>query len=94
MLRCAVLCCACTLWHLLLHVCNWTALVYVSNTCRHYMDLLLPIIKRQDFTAVITHRLPLADGAHAYRMFDSKEAGCIKVVMRPWPGTEGTTAAV
>ena len=34
-----------------------------------------------DPTAVITHRLPLAEAAEAYRLFDSREA--TKVVLTP-----------
>jgi threonine dehydrogenase-like Zn-dependent dehydrogenase len=34
-----------------------------------------------DPTPVVTHRLPLADAAEAYRLFDSREA--TKVVLSP-----------
>jgi len=33
--------------------------------------------------ALITHRLPLSAGAEAYRTFDTKHDGCIKVVLTP-----------
>lgn len=35
--------------------------------------------------ALITHRLPLAQGAEAYRLFDAKLDGCVKVVLTPGP---------
>lgn len=51
------------------------------------MECLLPLVASkavQDITRIITHRLPLRDAAAAYRLFDSKQEGCIKVVFRPW----------
>lgn len=36
-----------------------------------------------DPSFVITHKLPLADGPGAYRMFRDKKDGCIKVVLKP-----------
>jgi len=30
-----------------------------------------------------THHLPLAEGPAAYAMFQKKQDGCIKVVLRP-----------
>ena len=56
--------------------------------CRHYMDRLLPLVQSRKYdlaAAVISHRLPLSAGPGAYRMFDRREAGCTKVVLRPWP---------
>jgi S-(hydroxymethyl)glutathione dehydrogenase/alcohol dehydrogenase len=32
---------------------------------------------------VITHRLPLAEAPRGYAMFQRKEEGCIKVVLKP-----------
>jgi threonine dehydrogenase-like Zn-dependent dehydrogenase len=53
---------------------------------RHYMEKLLPLVqeKQWPFTDIITHRLPLSQGVEAYRMFDKKLDGCIKVVLDPW----------
>jgi threonine dehydrogenase-like Zn-dependent dehydrogenase len=53
---------------------------------RHYMEKLLPLVQSQvwPFTEIITHRLPLSQGVEAYRMFDKKLDGCIKVVLDPW----------
>jgi threonine dehydrogenase-like Zn-dependent dehydrogenase len=36
-----------------------------------------------DPTFVITHHLPLSDAAHAYKMFNDKAEGCVKVVLKP-----------
>lgn len=53
---------------------------------RRYMEQLLPLVqsKQWPFTDIITHRLPLSQGVEAYRMFDQKLDGCIKVVLDPW----------
>lgn len=32
---------------------------------------------------LVTHHLPLADAPQAYQMFQAKESGCLKVVLRP-----------
>jgi threonine dehydrogenase-like Zn-dependent dehydrogenase len=46
-------------------------------------ELLLARLSRGELdpSAIITHRLPLADAAEAYRLFDSREA--TKVVLSP-----------
>ncbi len=47
---------------------------------RSLMDELLPVVRRRpELAAIVTHRRGLADGAAAYRMFDEKTDGCIKV---------------
>ncbi|MBY4897921.1 zinc-dependent alcohol dehydrogenase [Cupriavidus sp. AU9028] len=47
-------------------------------------DLLQRIIDKQiDPTFVITHRVPLSEGASMYETFRDKHDGCIKVVMTP-----------
>jgi threonine dehydrogenase-like Zn-dependent dehydrogenase len=33
---------------------------------------------------IITHRLPLTEVAHAYKIFKDKEEDCVKVVLDPW----------
>jgi threonine dehydrogenase-like Zn-dependent dehydrogenase len=50
-----------------------------------YLPVLLDrIVKGEiDPSFVITHRVPLAQAAAAYRTFRDKEDGCIKVVMKP-----------
>lgn len=54
----------------------------------HAPRYLKPLLSRIengeiDSTAVISHRLPLSEAASAYEMFNGKESGCVKVVMRP-----------
>jgi threonine dehydrogenase-like Zn-dependent dehydrogenase len=48
---------------------------------RSRMEGLLPLVRRrrEDLAALITHRLPLAEGAAAYALFDAKRDGCLKV---------------
>jgi len=38
---------------------------------------------RFDPTDIITHRLPLDQAEHAYRIFNDKLEHCIKVVLKP-----------
>ena len=48
------------------------------------MDELLPLLQRRtDLAAIVTHVRPLAEGAEAYRMFDRKLDGCIKLAFVP-----------
>ncbi len=50
-----------------------------------YVDRILTHIERAeiDATDIITHRLPLSEGAHAYDIFDHKKDNCIKVILKP-----------
>ena len=50
-----------------------------------YIDMILELIKKGKFDAtdIITHRLPLDKGEHAYEIFDEKKDNCIKVVLHP-----------
>lgn len=50
-----------------------------------YVDPILQMIKenRIDPTDIITHKLPLNQGTHAYEIFDKKEDNCIKVILKP-----------
>ncbi len=41
------------------------------------------IAQRLPIEKLITHRIPLEEAADAYRMFDAREDGCIKVVFEP-----------
>ena len=52
---------------------------------RRYMDQLLPFLAsgKYDFGPLLSHRLPLSEGAHAYRIFADKSEGCTKVVLTP-----------
>lgn len=50
-----------------------------------YMPQILDIIKKGEYdpTDIITHKLSLSEGKHAYDIFDSKLDNCIKVVLKP-----------
>jgi threonine dehydrogenase-like Zn-dependent dehydrogenase len=52
---------------------------------RALLERMLAIARsgRFDLGAVISHRLPLADGARAYEMFDQRRDGCTKVLLAP-----------
>jgi threonine dehydrogenase-like Zn-dependent dehydrogenase len=62
-------------------------LTYRVGRCpaRHYMERLLPLVRerRLDITSIITHRMPLEEGTEAYRIFDEKLDGCVKIVLVP-----------
>ncbi len=49
------------------------------------MDQLLGYVQEGKLRAddVITHRMPLSDGAEAYRLFNAKEDGVVKIVLKP-----------
>jgi 2-desacetyl-2-hydroxyethyl bacteriochlorophyllide A dehydrogenase len=57
---------------------------YRAGRCpaRHYMGKLLPILEqgKLPIEQVITQRLPLADGAEAYRNFSERQPGWTKAV--------------
>ncbi len=50
-----------------------------------YIERILNLIQegRFDATDIITHRLSLDQGEHAYKIFDKKQDNCIKVVLKP-----------
>jgi threonine dehydrogenase-like Zn-dependent dehydrogenase len=53
---------------------------------RRWVDDLLPLLTDDDPLGtgdLVTHSLPLGDAPRGYRMFQRKEDGCIKVVLRP-----------
>lgn len=51
---------------------------------RSLMDELKGLLRRRsDLGAIVTHVLPLAQGAEAYERFDLKQDGCIKVAFAP-----------
>ena len=62
-------------------------LTYAAGRCpaRRYLERLLSGLAewRWDPTPIISHRLPLAAGQDAYRMFAERREGCTKVVFRP-----------
>jgi len=51
----------------------------------HYMPYLYDLIAKGkvDPGDVITHKLPLDQAEHGYKIFDGKEDGCIKVILKP-----------
>lgn len=51
----------------------------------HYMPELYSMIVQGkiDPTKIITHRLPLEQASHAYRIFNDHEEDCIKIVLKP-----------
>ncbi|KXZ56260.1 hypothetical protein GPECTOR_1g227 [Gonium pectorale] len=53
-----------------------------------YWHQLLDMIKsgKLDPTIVITHEMPLEDAPHAYKIFNDKTDGCIKVVLKTGVG--------
>jgi len=52
---------------------------------QNYFNTLMPLIEsgRIDPTEIITHRMPLAEGAAGYEMFAARGADVLKVVMTP-----------
>ncbi|WP_174734894.1 zinc-dependent alcohol dehydrogenase [Mesobacillus harenae] len=51
----------------------------------HFMPKLYDMIINEEInpTDIITHRLPLSDAAHAYKIFNDRTDDCIKVVLKP-----------
>lgn len=63
-------------------------LTYRVGRCpaRDYMLRLAPVVREEldvDITDIVSHRLPLSDAPAAYRMFDERRDGCMKVVLEP-----------
>ena len=62
-------------------------LTYSAGRCpaRRYLERLLWGLaeRRWDPTPIISHRLPLAAGQDAYRMFAERREGCTKIVFKP-----------
>lgn len=53
---------------------------------RRWVDDLLPLVGDDDplgLDTFATHHLPLASAPEAYRMFQQKDDGAVKVVFRP-----------
>jgi threonine dehydrogenase-like Zn-dependent dehydrogenase len=50
-----------------------------------YVDEILGLVADRKLKAddIITHRLPLEEAPNAYRIFNRKEDGCVKVVLKP-----------
>ncbi|HEY8377367.1 MAG TPA: hypothetical protein VIK91_12815, partial [Nannocystis sp.] len=55
-----------------------------THTHRYALPLLRRIADGEiDPTFVITHRMALEEAPRAYQMFQRKEQGCVKVILRP-----------
>lgn len=50
------------------------------------IDKLMTMVVEGRLTAadLVTHRLPLDEGPHAYRIFNDKTEDCLKIVLNPW----------
>lgn len=55
-------------------------------TVHRYIDELLQLVETRKLQPddIITHRLPLKEAPRAYDIFNRKEDGCVKVVLKPW----------
>ncbi|MDZ7266668.1 MAG: alcohol dehydrogenase family protein [candidate division KSB1 bacterium] len=62
-------------------------LTYRTGRCsaRYYAGRLLSLLqqRKHELARLISHRLPLAQGAQAYQIFAEKQDGCIKVILQP-----------
>ncbi len=53
---------------------------------RRWVDDIMPLLTDEDPLGVdtfATHHVPLSEAAHAYEIFQAKQDGCCKVVLRP-----------
>ncbi|MEU7581505.1 zinc-dependent alcohol dehydrogenase [Streptomyces sp. NPDC041068] len=53
---------------------------------RRWVNQILPLLDDEDVLGVddfATHRLPLAEAPHAYEIFQRKEDGAVKILLRP-----------
>jgi threonine dehydrogenase-like Zn-dependent dehydrogenase len=50
-----------------------------------FVPTLIPLIQsgRLDPMSLISHRLPLSQGKHAYELFDKRLEGCLKIALTP-----------
>lgn len=62
-------------------------LTYRVGRCpaRRYMEKLIPLVRsrKYDLTPMLSHRLPLSEGARGYRIFAEKKERCTKVLLLP-----------
>ena len=51
----------------------------------NYIDHLIELVKDEKVVLddIITHKLPLSQVSHGYKIFDEKEEDCVKVVLKP-----------
>lgn len=64
---------------------------------QRYWPILLPKVLAGELmpSLVITHRLPLEDVARAFKIFNDKADGCVKVLLKPsqhavWPAGDAS----
>jgi alcohol dehydrogenase len=52
----------------------------------NYIDQLVQLVTEGKIKLddVITHKMPLGDAPHGYKIFNDKEDNCVKVVLKPW----------
>lgn len=54
---------------------------------KHWIDELLPLVEEPSdplgVNDLMTHEVPLTEAPRAYEMFQKKQDGCVKVVLRP-----------
>jgi threonine dehydrogenase-like Zn-dependent dehydrogenase len=50
-----------------------------------YVKRLIDHIRAGDIdpSFVVTHKLPLSEAAHGYKIFNEKKDGCIKIILKP-----------
>ncbi len=48
-------------------------------------------MKQGQLTAedIVTHAFPLEDGPSAYRIFNDKTDGAVKIILKPWESGKG-----
>lgn len=51
----------------------------------NHIDTLIELVSsgKVQLNDIITHSLPLSEAAHAYKIFNDKKDGCLKVVLKP-----------
>jgi threonine dehydrogenase-like Zn-dependent dehydrogenase len=58
-----------------------------QGNVKRWIDILLPIVEDSadplGVNDLVTHRAPLEDAPRMYELFQKKEDGCIKVVLKP-----------
>ena len=57
-----------------------------QSNAAHLIDDILPLLTKENLFDVenfSTHTLPLSDAPHAYEMFQKKQDGAIKIVLKP-----------
>jgi len=62
-------------------------LTYRAGRCpaRHYAERMLDLLATGKYPVgeILTHRMPLEEGAAAYEMFAARRGGCVKAILTP-----------